>query len=562
MKTEDLRSAGWTLESPAVLALMEKLRKAGTPLGKYVQGRFYYGIKTGFNEAFVIDASTREQLIAADPNSAELIKPWLRGRDIRKWKAEWAGLYLIAIASGANRAWPWSEAKNETEARRLFAAAYPAIYTHLSQWEAQLRKRDDQGQYWWELRSCAYYAEFEQPKIVYQEIATYQSFGYAEIGCLCNNKIFLIPSKDDYLLGLLNSQLTWWYLGNLTSGLTGGARAMQMPYMEQLPVFHATDAQKSPITQRVQTILADPSSPDIPRLEAEIDELVFDLYGLTASERQLVLAARAEPCEDEIAEGNHDELQTASTTRSAPASVASQPRRRGKPAAGVSPAGAQVHPEFDGVGKRAGQPGAAGEIAASTRPLDATRELATAAGLLAYSEVAERLAVSLARCLDALLENPPADIRITPEWICGIHRSIAGDLFPEWAGHFRTTDVQVGTHLPPPGHEVAVHIKNFCLDLEERLRHLRGAESIAGLLAWADWRFQWIHPFKDFNGRVGRVMLVALAYKLALPPVDPAGEPGKAAYFAALRAADAGNLDKLSDLWLDRLLQGGATLTA
>ena len=196
----------------------------------------------------------------------------------------------------------------------------------------------------------------------------------------------------------------------------------------------------------------------------------------------------------------------------------------------------------------------------STRPLDATRELATAAGLLAYSEVAEHLAVNIAHCLDALLENPPEDIRITPEWICDTHRRIAGELFPEWAGCFRATDVQVGTHLPPPGHEVAVHIKNFCLDLEERLRHLRSAESIAELLAWSDWRFQWIHPFKDFNGRVGRILLIALAYKFALPPIDPAAtdEPGKVAYFAALRAADAGNLVPLTDLWLNRLLQGGS----
>lgn len=84
--------------------------------------------------------------------------------------------------------------------------------------------------------------------------------------------------------------------------------------------------------------------------------------------------------------------------------------------------------------------------------------MAAAAGLLADREVAEHLAVNVAHCFDALLENPPEDIRITPEWVCGIHRYIAGDLFPEWAGHFRTTDVQVGTHLPPPGHEVAAHI--------------------------------------------------------------------------------------------------------
>jgi fido (protein-threonine AMPylation protein) len=148
-------------------------------------------------------------------------------------------------------------------------------------------------------------------------------------------------------------------------------------------------------------------------------------------------------------------------------------------------------------------------------------------------------------------------MQITPEWICGIHRQIAGELFPEWAGCFRNTDVQVGTHLPPPAFEVAVQVDNFCLDLAERLRHLTGAESIADLLACADWRFQWIHPFKDFNGRVGRILLVALSYKLGLPPIDPtaAGEAGKTAYFDALRVADAGNLAPLSSLWLERLLK-------
>lgn len=194
----------------------------------------------------------------------------------------------------------------------------------------------------------------------------------------------------------------------------------------------------------------------------------------------------------------------------------------------------------------------------STRPVNATRELATNAGLLTYNEVAERLAVSIVHCLDALLENPPEDICLTPEWVCDTYRCIAGELFPEWAGYFRTTDVQVGTHFPPSGHEVAIYVKNFCLDLEERLRHLRGAESIAELLAWADWRFQWIHPFKDFNGRVGRILLITLAYKLALPPIDPAAdESGKAIYFDALRVADAGDLAELNELWMNRLLQSG-----
>lgn len=169
-------------------------------------------------------------------------------------------------------------------------------------------------------------------------------------------------------------------------------------------------------------------------------------------------------------------------------------------------------------------------------------------------EVSERLAVNIVHCLDDLLDADPEDITFTSDWIRGIHHRLAGELFPEWGGRFRTTDVQVGTHLPPPAHELAVQVNNFCLDLIERLRHLRSAESIADLLAWVDWRFQWIHPFKDFNGRVGRILLVALTYKLGLPPMDLASDDAaKASYFAALRAADAGDLTQLRELWLEWL---------
>lgn len=163
--------------------------------------------------------------------------------------------------------------------------------------------------------------------------------------------------------------------------------------------------------------------------------------------------------------------------------------------------------------------------------------------------------MNIVHCLDDLLDANPEDLTFTPDWLRGIHRRLAGELFPDWDGRFRVTDVQLGTHLPPPDHTVAVQVNNFCLDLAERLRHLSGAESIADLLAWVDWRFQWIHPFKDFNGRVGRILLLALAYKLGLPPTDPASEDAaKAGYFAALRAADAGDLSRLRELWLERLI--------
>ena len=102
----------------------------------------------------------------------------------------------------------------------------------------------------------------------------------------------------------------------------------------------------------------------------------------------------------------------------------------------------------------------------------------------------------------------------TPRW----------SFVPRLGGRFRDVNVQVGVHIPPPYYEVPIHLRQFCDELTERLRHqpevsLKGS---ADLLAWTDLRFQWIHPFKDFNGRIGRVLLAALLYKLGLPHVETA----------------------------------------
>lgn len=266
-------------------------------------------------------------------------------------------------------------------------------------------------------------------------------------------------------------------------------------------------------------------------------------------------------CDHAANQDLHHDQQTTATPRPASQAMARRPSGRGQPARSLSPAAGELRPELDGAGTRAGRSGPTARPAQptvdSTRPLDATRELATTAGSLTYTQISERLAVNIVHCLDDLLDSTPEDIAITPDWLRGIHNRLAGELFPEWGGRFRTTDVQVGTHLPPPAHTLAEQVSNFCLDLTERLRHLTGAESIADLLAWVDWRFQWIHPFKDFNGRVGRILLVTLAYKLGLPPVDPAANDAqgdtKYSYFSALRAADRGDLTPLRDIWLERL---------
>ncbi|MDA8091940.1 MAG: Eco57I restriction-modification methylase domain-containing protein [Actinomycetota bacterium] len=288
MPVSSLREEGWNLERPEVLALMEKLRKAGVPLGEYVHGKFYYGIKTGLNEAFVIDEETRQKLISEDPKSKELIKPWLRGRDIKKWQAGWAGLYVINIASSSNKQWPWSDEMTEGKARKIFDHTYPAVNDYLSQWEDRLTKRDDQGKFWWELRSCAYYEEFEAPKIVYPNITKTNIFAFDTSGVLTNQKCFIIPTDDLCLLAILNSKLVMQWFESTLPLLRGGFFEPGAIFMQHFPVALGSEKQKASIIERVKKILSDSDSSAVTRLEGEINKLVYALYGLTPEEIDIV----------------------------------------------------------------------------------------------------------------------------------------------------------------------------------------------------------------------------------------------------------------------------------
>ena len=280
MPVASLKKEGWNLERPEILALMEKLRSKGIPLGEYVKGRFYRGILTGFNEAFVIDAATREKLIAEDPKSADLIKPWLRGRDIKKWKVEWAGLYVIFTRRGVD------------------IEKYPAIKSYLSSFRKDLepKKSDNQkqgrkpGSYkWYEIQdNIAYYEEFEKPKIVWGNLATEPKFAFDIASCYVSAPANIIPTDDLYLLAILNSPLSKWWISLQAAVRAGGFLEYKPMYVGEIPVFQATDSQKAPIIEHTRTIFDDPDSPDVPRLEREIDRMVYELYGLTEDEIKIV----------------------------------------------------------------------------------------------------------------------------------------------------------------------------------------------------------------------------------------------------------------------------------
>jgi len=145
-----------------------------------------------------------------------------------------------------------------------------------------------------------------------------------------------------------------------------------------------------------------------------------------------------------------------------------------------------------------------------------------------------------------------------------IHRCIAGDFVPDWAGRWRAVEVRVGNLQPPSPHLVGQRMHDYCLDLQARWPEAAASlgELTIEFLAFAEGRFLAIHPFQDFNGRVIRLFLSELLRRLDLPPVrlEAESQNERAAYFAALEAADSGSLDPLMEIWRQRLAASEPTI--
>ena len=231
-------SHAWSIETPAVDELMRRIKQIGTPLKKFAAVEPISGIKTGLNEAFLIDEATKNKLIQSDPKCAEIIKPYLRGQDINRWFPSWDNEWIILLKSSSNFEWTWSE--NQDTAEEVFKSSFPSLHQYFKPLEDELRKRSDQGRYWWELRSCAYYDKFENPKIIYQEIQTFPVYAFDDSGLFGNNKIFILPVQDLCLLGFLNSPLLWWYSKKIFTPMLSGSVSAMGYLFETLPIAQPT----------------------------------------------------------------------------------------------------------------------------------------------------------------------------------------------------------------------------------------------------------------------------------------------------------------------------------
>ena len=263
-----------------VAGIIDKLRSVGETLSAITNGGMYYGIKTGRNEVFEIDDATRSALIEQDASSREIIRPWLRGRNVARWHVNWDGKYLLFTRRGID------------------IDAYPAVKEYLGRYRERLEPRPNgtpakgwkgrkPGSYrWYEIQDAIdYWREFAKPRIVYQVIATYQQFAYTTEAFVSNDKTWIIPDPAPGLLGLLNSKIVWFFLDQITPKLQGGAFELRSPYMGQIPV-PAMNQDLVQRTHRIIELMADEDYDEAERwgLEQEIDEIVVSLYGLSADD--------------------------------------------------------------------------------------------------------------------------------------------------------------------------------------------------------------------------------------------------------------------------------------
>jgi hypothetical protein len=291
-----LRDEVWTLQRPAMLNLLRKVRSSGITLKGYIEDEFYIGIKTGRNRVFIIDNTTREELIDADPKSAEVIKPWLRGRNVKRWQIDSDAEYVIALHSSTdqNAKTPWGKFEEE-EAEAVFEATYPVVYRYMKQHEKSLRKRSDQGKFWWELRSCTYYHIFAEPKIVWPDIAKRCEFTLDDSGAYPDMTLFAIPTNDLYLLGILNSRVVEWFILNTSSQIQQGFLRFKRVYMRQVPIPTPTEAQRDAIETLVRQLLnVEGEGPQAEAWERALNAHVYAVYDLTPAEIALIEEATAD----------------------------------------------------------------------------------------------------------------------------------------------------------------------------------------------------------------------------------------------------------------------------
>ncbi|MCK5857115.1 MAG: Eco57I restriction-modification methylase domain-containing protein [Bacteroidales bacterium] len=246
--TKSLNENSWALVGNKVSELIELLKGKGVSLKNYVNSKIFYGIKTGMNEAFIIESEFKEQIIKENPNSSTLIRPFVAGKDIKRYHVDFQNKFLIVIPSG------WTNTNRKEDDPFCFLKEHhPIITEHLSKYKDKLAIRSDQGDYWWELRACAYYNQFNDQKLLLPDISTRGNFALDIDNKLYTvNTAYIIGNADIFLLGTLNSKLITFYYKNISPMVRGGYLRFIYQYLVDIPIVEFIDSKKQQFTHIVE----------------------------------------------------------------------------------------------------------------------------------------------------------------------------------------------------------------------------------------------------------------------------------------------------------------------
>ncbi len=236
---------GEVRESFAVLELLEKFRNAGKPLSQYLHDQRSSGIITGYSEAFVVNLKTRDTLIAEHPSSAEILKPFLMARDIKRWRVN-----------------PTDKSRREAQDKWLIWTyrgidinAYPAIKKHLEKSRDALEKRSGK-QEWYEIQTASTdITRFTQPKCVYADLASETAFAFDDEGYYVGSPASLLPTNELSILGVLNTRAVSWFYARTTPQVRGPFLKFTSRYVSQIPIPDMEPEQRALIHKIVEYIL-------------------------------------------------------------------------------------------------------------------------------------------------------------------------------------------------------------------------------------------------------------------------------------------------------------------
>lgn len=275
---DKLNTSAWNFINSAEQNLLIKIQSHKSIAE--LLGKCYYGIKTALNEAFVTEK---------DLGNYTVLKDVYDGKDLKKWTSPNPFKKMIVFESRSTS--KEFGTLSENLAFEKIKDTYPEIHNHLEPYKEKAKIRYDKGEFWWELRNCAYYNLFDKPKIIFPNLQNYNKFAFDNTGVYLNAPAVFLPSDDKALLAILNSKVVWHFLKSICVIRSGGYIEVKPQYFEQIPIpdiddisqLKLTEFAEKAIQEKINNQLADTTA-----LEAQIDQLVYELYGLTDEEIKII----------------------------------------------------------------------------------------------------------------------------------------------------------------------------------------------------------------------------------------------------------------------------------